>query len=102
MFESVGWGEVAVVVLAALFIFGPERLPGLARDAATAMKRARHALHDLRSQVDDSLGPELSGLQAVDPGRFRPATFIRAQLLDDSPSNPRSHSGPRIRGGGND
>ena len=29
MFDSIGWGEIIVLALAALFIFGPERLPGL-------------------------------------------------------------------------
>ena len=27
MFDSIGWGEIVVLALAALFIFGPERLP---------------------------------------------------------------------------
>ncbi|MFO7193958.1 MAG: twin-arginine translocase TatA/TatE family subunit, partial [Thermocrispum agreste] len=27
MFESVSWGEVLVLIVAALFILGPERLP---------------------------------------------------------------------------
>ena len=34
MFDSIGWGEIIVLGLAALFIFGPERLPTLAKDAA--------------------------------------------------------------------
>ena len=38
MFDSIGWGEIIVLGLAALFIFGPERLPHLAKDAAAGLK----------------------------------------------------------------
>ena len=41
MFDSIGWGEIIVLALAALFIFGPERLPDLAKDAASGLKRVR-------------------------------------------------------------
>ena len=30
VFESVGWGEILVLVVAGLFILGPERLPSAA------------------------------------------------------------------------
>ena len=33
VFDSIGWGEIIVLALAALFIFGPDRLPDLAKDA---------------------------------------------------------------------
>ena len=44
MFDSIGWGEIAVLALAALFIFGPDRLPGLAKEAAQGLKRVREAI----------------------------------------------------------
>ena len=36
MFDSIGWGEIFVLALAALFIFGPERLPDLRRGGLDA------------------------------------------------------------------
>ncbi|WP_235487167.1 twin-arginine translocase TatA/TatE family subunit, partial [Frankia sp. AvcI1] len=33
MFNGVGWGEVVVLLLIGLFVFGPDRLPKAARDA---------------------------------------------------------------------
>ncbi len=83
MFDSIGWGEIVVLALAALFIFGPERLPTLARDAATGLKKVRTALTGVRAQVDDSLGDELAGLRDLDLRKYHPKTFIRSQLFDD-------------------
>ena len=66
MFDSIGWGEVVVLVLAALFIFGPERLPHLAKDAAAGLKKLRAAISGVREQMNDSLGDDLSELRNLD------------------------------------
>ncbi|MCW2531584.1 MAG: tatB [Blastococcus sp.] len=86
MFDSIGWGEIIVLALAALFIFGPERLPGLAKDAATGLKKLREAISGVREQVNESLGDDLPELRDLDLRKYHPKTFIRSQLLgDDEP-----------------
>jgi sec-independent protein translocase protein TatB len=82
VFSSIGWGEILVVALAALFIVGPERLPSLAEDASRGLRRARSAIEDVRGQVDDVLGDELAELRDLDLRRY-PRTLIRDQLLGD-------------------
>jgi sec-independent protein translocase protein TatB len=86
VFDSIGWGEIVVLALAALFIFGPDRLPTLAKDAAAALKHIRTALRDLRGQVTDDLGDEFADLRDLDLRRYHPKTFLREQLLDDAAS----------------
>ncbi len=88
MFDSIGWGEIIVLALAALFIFGPERLPTLARDAAAGLKKVRTALTGVRAQVDESLGEDLAGLRDLDLRKYHPKTFIRAQLFEDDETPP--------------
>jgi sec-independent protein translocase protein TatB len=83
VFDSIGWGEIVVLALAALFIFGPDRLPFLAKEAAAALKRVRSAIGDVRGQVDDNLGEELAGLRDLDLRRYTPKNLIREQLLRD-------------------
>ena len=83
MFDSIGWGEILVIALAALFIFGPERLPTLARDAAAGLKRLRRAMHDIRGQMDETLGDDFADLRDLDLRRYHPRTFIREQLFGD-------------------
>ena len=83
MFDSIGWGEIMVLALAALFIFGPERLPGLAKDAASGLKRLRTAVTGIREQVNESLGDDLPELRDLDLRKYHPRTFIRSQLFED-------------------
>ena len=105
MFSSIGWGEVVVLALAALFIFGPERLPGLAKDAADGLKKVRAAITGVREQVNESLGDDLAELRNLDLRKYHPRTFIRDQLFgdDDAPfgasaappvARPRDRSTP--------
>ena len=83
MFDSIGWGEIAVLALIAMFIFGPERLPDLAKEAAAGLKRVRAAITGVREQVNESFGDELPELRDLDLRKYHPRTFIRSQLLDD-------------------
>ena len=93
MFDSVGWGEIIVLALAALFIFGPERLPDLAKEAAAGLKKARSAITGVRAQMDESLGEDLSHLRHVDLREYPPRTFIRDQLLGDDDAPPVRREG---------
>lgn len=94
MFDSIGWGEIVVLALAALFIFGPERLPSLAKDAASGLKKVRSAITGVRQQVNESLGDDLPELRDLDLRKYHPKTFIRSQLFeDDQPETPTARRG---------
>ncbi|RBY95936.1 translocase [Blastococcus sp. TF02-8] len=86
MFDSIGWGEIVVLALAALFIFGPERLPHLAKDAAAGLKKVRAAITGVREQMHDSMGEDFAELRDLDLRKYHPRTFIREQLLSDEPT----------------
>jgi sec-independent protein translocase protein TatB len=106
VFDSIGWGEIVVLALAALFIFGPERLPHLAKEAGAGLKKVRTAITGVRAQVNESLGDDLGQLRDLDLRKYHPRTFIRSQLLeDDEPparvpepapvaARPRDHATP--------
>ncbi len=86
MFNSIGWGEIVVLALAALFIFGPERLPDLARESASGLKRVRGAMTGVRSTLDESLGEDLGRLRDLDLRQYQPRELMRRHLLgDDTP-----------------
>ena len=95
MFDSIGWGEIVVLALGALFIFGPERLPDLAKEAAAGLKRLRTAITGVREQVNETLGDDLPELRDLDLRKYHPKTFIRSQLLDDDvPTVHRGSASP--------
>ena len=83
MLSSLGWPEIVVIALVALFVFGPERLPNVAKEAAGGLKKAREVITGVRAQVDESLGDDLAHLRDLDLRQYHPRTFIRNQLLGD-------------------
>jgi sec-independent protein translocase protein TatB len=99
VFDSIGWGEVVVLALAALFIFGPERLPHLAQDAAGAVRRVRSAVTGARGRLQETLGEDMPDLRHVDLRRYSPKALIREHLLgedDDRAIDPTGVS-TRVR-----
>src|SRR3954452_3687344 len=83
VFDSIGWGEIVVLALAALFIFGPDRLPTIAKEAAQGLKKVREAITGVRTQVHESMGDDFAELRDLDLRKYHPKTFIRDQLLGD-------------------
>lgn len=82
MFNSLGWGEVALLIVVALLIFGPDRLPSLARDAARMLRQVREMAQGARSQLKTELGPEFADL---DLDTLNPRRFVRKHLFEDEP-----------------
>ncbi|MDN5849067.1 MAG: Sec-independent protein translocase protein TatB [Nitrococcus sp.] len=62
MFD-VGFWELFVIGLIALIVFGPERLPGLARTLGFWIGRARAAFYSLREEMEREVNAD--GLRAT-------------------------------------
>ncbi|MBE1498585.1 sec-independent protein translocase protein TatB [Amycolatopsis lexingtonensis] len=103
MFDSVGWGEILVLIIAGLFILGPERLPEAASWLAKSVKKVRDFATGAREQLREEMGPEfdqlrkpledLRGLRNFDPKR------VVTQHLFDGDADPLGLKG--ITNGGN-
>lgn len=73
-------GEMLLLVVVGLFVFGPERLPGIARDAARMIRQFRDQARSMRDDLTAELGPELADL---DLKSLHPKTFVEKHLLGD-------------------
>ncbi len=100
MFDSVGWGEILVLVVAGLFILGPERLPGAAVWLGRTIRQVREYASGAREQLRNELGPEfdelrkpleeLRGLRNFNP---RTAGLSAARSwFDDEPAKANGHA----------
>jgi sec-independent protein translocase protein TatB len=78
---DVSGAELLALLVAALFIFGPERLPKVAADAARSLRRLRTMVAGAKEDMRRELGPELEGIDLAD---LNPRTFLRRNLLDDA------------------
>jgi sec-independent protein translocase protein TatB len=94
VFESVGWGEILVLLVAGLFILGPERLPSAAAWVGKTMRQVREYATGARDQLRKELGPEFDELRKpLEDLRglrdFNPRNAVRRTLFDsDFDSDP--------------
>ncbi len=86
MFD-IGIGEILVIAVVGLLVFGPDRLPEMAKQAGGWMRDLRRMVASARSEVKDSLG--------VDPRYLNdPKGALSRDLLgDDLPSLPTTRRG---------
>lgn len=84
MFDING-GELIVLLIVAVLVIGPERLPAYAEQLGRWARRARVFLRDTKERVDEELGDEVRDVDwaALDPRRYDPRRIVREALLDD-------------------
>ncbi len=88
MFDSIGWAEILVIVVAGLFILGPERLPSaaawLGRNVRKVREYATGARDQLRSEMGDDFEELRKPLQDLQQLRnFDPRRAVTKHLFDD-------------------
>lgn len=79
MFD-VGPGEIFVLIILAVVIFGPERLPEFARKTARVVNYLRNIANNAQTSLRNELGPEYADLDLRD---LNPKTFVRKHLMDE-------------------
>ncbi|MCB5166947.1 Sec-independent protein translocase subunit TatB [Streptomyces bambusae] len=80
MFNDIGGLELLTLVVLAVLIFGPDKLPKVVQDVSRFIRKIREfsdsAKHDIRSE----LGPDFKDFEFED---LNPKTFLRKQLTDN-------------------
>jgi sec-independent protein translocase protein TatB len=84
---NVGPFELLVLAIVGLIVLGPERIPGLARDAARMIRTLREMATGARTQLRDELGPEFAD---VDLRNLNPRTAISRAILGDEADKLRN------------
>ncbi|HEX4224400.1 MAG TPA: Sec-independent protein translocase protein TatB [Pseudonocardiaceae bacterium] len=84
---DISWADFLVLIVAGLFILGPERLPGAARWLGKTVRQVREYATGARDQLQSELGPEFEEfrkpLQDLSKLRnFDPKKVVTQHLLD--------------------
>jgi sec-independent protein translocase protein TatB len=77
--SDIGAPELLVLALVALFVFGPERLPSMARQAGKALRDLRHMISGIRRDLSAELQLDESDVNLRD---LDPRTYVRKNVLE--------------------
>ena len=72
-----GVGEVAGLVVLALILVGPERMPRVAGDLARMIRKVRAMTNTATAEIRENLGP---GFEDLTPSDLNPKTFIKRHV----------------------
>jgi sec-independent protein translocase protein TatB len=87
VFGNIGWGEFVVLLVAALVVLGPERLPGAVSWVTKSLRQVRDYASGARDQLKEELGPEFDDFRQplAELNQLRgmtPKAVITKHLLD--------------------
>jgi sec-independent protein translocase protein TatB len=76
---GIGLPEVAVILVVAVIVFGPDRLPEFGRQAGRFVRQVRNFARSTQDELRRELGPEYADLKLSD---LDPRQAIRRHILD--------------------
>lgn len=102
---GIGFTELLIILVIALLVVGPERLPALARQLGSFVREIRKMYDQVREQARAEIGPEfdefernLREIRSLDP-RQQVRDFSRSMLDDlsaDAPEIKQALNAPKV------
>jgi sec-independent protein translocase protein TatB len=80
VFNDIGPLELVTLVVLAVLVFGPEKLPKMIQDVTRTIRKIREFSESAKADIREELGPEFKDFEFED---LNPKTFIRKQLDND-------------------
>ncbi|MER6168369.1 sec-independent translocase [Streptomyces violaceorubidus] len=80
MFNDIGALELVTLVVLAVLVFGPDKLPKVIQDVTRTIRKIREFSDSAKQDIRQELGPEFKDFEFED---LNPKTFIRKQLDSD-------------------
>lgn len=77
MFNDIGPLELVTLVVLAVLVFGPDKLPKVIQDVTRTIRKIREFSESAKQDIRQELGPEFKDFEFED---LNPKTFIRKQL----------------------
>lgn len=80
MFSDIGALELVTLVVLAVLIFGPDKLPKMIQDVSRFIRKIREFSDSAKADIRSELGPEFKDFEFED---LNPKNFIRKQLAEN-------------------
>jgi sec-independent protein translocase protein TatB len=79
VFNDIGALELLTLVVLAVLVFGPEKLPKVIQDVTRTIRKIREFSDSAKEDIRSELGPQFKDFEFED---LNPKTFVRKQLMD--------------------
>lgn len=86
---------MAVIALVAIVVFGPDKVPELAKQAGAMIRKAREFANSARDDLREELGPEFADLELRD---LDPRTIVRKHIMEAMEDSGGEAAHPKRRG----
>lgn len=90
---GMGWPEIGVILVVGLVVFGPDRLPEMARQAARLVRTVRQMADNAKNDLGREIGQDFSNLDLRD---LDPREVVRRNFLDEPDDAVRAPLEDRI------
>jgi sec-independent protein translocase protein TatB len=80
VFNDIGPLELVTLIVLAVLVFGPDKLPKVIQDVTRTIRKIREFSESAKQDIRQELGPEFKDFEFED---LNPKTFIRKQLDND-------------------
>ncbi|MEU5599821.1 sec-independent translocase [Streptomyces sp. NPDC020298] len=80
MFNDIGPLELVTIVVLAVLVFGPDKLPKVIQDVTRTIRKIREFSESAKADIRQEMGPEFKDFEFED---LNPKTFIRKHLDSD-------------------
>ncbi|MGB7447701.1 MAG: twin-arginine translocase TatA/TatE family subunit [Ornithinimicrobium sp.] len=83
---NLGGGEVLIILILALIILGPSKMPEYAAGLARAVRNLRDMAEGAKSQIREEMGPAFDDVNwaQLDPRQYDPRRIVREALATPS------------------
>jgi sec-independent protein translocase protein TatB len=92
---DVGIPEIMVIIVVAVVVFGPDRLPEFARQAGRFLRQLRAFTQSARDDIRAELGPEFADFELSDLDPRRAVRRYVQDVWDEDPDEPVLPTGQR-------
>lgn len=97
---GMGWPEIAVVMIVAVLVFGPDRLPDLARQAARFLHTARKMVDNAKLDLSNEMGDDFAALKDLNLRDLDPREIVRRNIIEAMENDADDDATPtRVRVG---
>jgi sec-independent protein translocase protein TatB len=80
VFNDVGPLELVTIIVLAVLVFGPDKLPKVIQDVMRTIRKIREFSESAKADIREELGPDFKDFDFED---LNPKTFLRKQLDND-------------------